>query len=174
MKNKRCNKCKKMFTREWNLQRHLKSIHHISDYSKNNLVKQNYGRHTYSDPSPIKIDHASHPENKISELKPYPNPSIYHNIENRYYSDIDYNNGFYLNYELLPIEKKEPKLTIQDGIRIQRAFIILKNILLQFYPYNHVVNLLYWVNRQCNTKQSDQPLKDIFIKYNLSHFWPSK
>lgn len=174
MEKKLCNKCNKRFTRQWNLQRHLKSIHNISDYGKNDNVKQKYDRPTYSDPSPIKNEHSRYSENKLSYLKHYQNPSNYHNFTNRFYSEGDYNNCFYQNYELFPIEKKEPKLTIQDGIRIQTALRILKNVLPRFYPYNAVIRALCWLNYQCNTKHSDQPLKDFYKKYNIWHLWPSK
>ena len=112
-KKKLCNKCNKRFTRQWNLQRHLKSIHNNSDFGKNDNVKQKHDRPTYSDPSPIKNQHSWYSENKISHMKHYPNPSNYHNFTNRFYSEEDYNNWFYQNYELFPIEKKEPKLTIK-------------------------------------------------------------
>jgi hypothetical protein len=172
MRNEECKVCKKRFTRQWNLQRHLKSIHNISD-GKNNLFKQRYDRPIDVDSFSIKNEHASNPENKISELKPYRNTYKYQNFINRFYSNKYYNNGFYQNYELLPIEKKEPKLSLQDYIRIQRASLILKNILPRYYSEIIVNNSLYWVLRQCNTKQSDQPLKDCFKRYNLGHLWPS-
>ena len=34
MEKKICTVCKKRFTRQWNLARHLKDIHNISDYVK--------------------------------------------------------------------------------------------------------------------------------------------
>jgi hypothetical protein len=120
MKKKLRTKCNKRFTRQWNLQRHLKRIHNISDYGKNDNVKQKYDRPTYSDPSPV-IEHSWYSENKISHRKHSPNPSNYHNFTNKFYREGDYNNWVYQNYDLFPIEKKEPKLTIQDGIRIQTA-----------------------------------------------------
>jgi hypothetical protein len=126
MKKKLCNKGNKRFTRPWNLQRHLKNIYNISEYGKNDNVKQKYDRPTYSDPSPIKNEHARYSENKISEMKHYPNPSKYHNFTNRSYSEGDYNNWFYQKHEQFHIEKKEPKLTIQDGIIIQTALRIKK------------------------------------------------
>ena len=89
MNKKLCNKCIKRFTRQWNLQRHLKSIHNISDCGKNDNVNNNP---TYSDPSPIKNEHSRYSENKISHMKHYPNPSNYQNFTNRFYSEGDYNN----------------------------------------------------------------------------------
>jgi hypothetical protein len=173
MKKKLCNKCNKRFTRQWNLQRHLKSIHNISDYGKNDNVKQKYDRPTYSDPSPV-IEHSWYSENKISHRKHSPNPSNYHNFTNKFYSEGDYKNWFYQNYDLFPIEKKEPKLTIQDGIRIQTALRILKNVLPRFYPYTAVIGTPCWLNYQCNTKDSDHSLKDFYKKYNIWYLWPSK
>jgi hypothetical protein len=174
VEKRQCNKCKKRFTRQWNLQRHLKSIHNISDYGKNDIVKQKYYHPIYSDPSTINNEHSMNPEHKMSDLKHDPSPSKYHNFTNRFYSEGYYNNWFYQNYELFSIEKKEPKLTIQDGIRIQTALRILKNVLPRFYPYNAVIRALCWLNYQCNTKHSDQPLKDFYKKYNIWYLWPSK
>ena len=42
MEKKQCKVCKKRFTRQWNLERHLKGIHNISEYGENNMVKQKY------------------------------------------------------------------------------------------------------------------------------------
>jgi hypothetical protein len=136
MKKKLCNKCNKRFTRQWKLQRHLKSIHNISDYGKNDNVKQKYDRPTLFRSISSNNEHSWYSENKISHRKHSPNPSNYHNFTNRFYREGDYNNWFYQNYDLFPIEKKEPKLRIQDGIRIQTALRILKNVLPRFYPYN--------------------------------------
>ena len=122
----------------------------------------------------MKNDHSRCSENKISEMKHYPNPSKYHNFTNKFYSEEDYNNWFYQNYELFPIEKRKPKLTIQDGIRIQTALRILKNVLPRFYPYNAVIRRLCWLNYLFNTKHSDQPLEDFYKKYNIWYLWPSK
>lgn len=149
------------------------SIHNISDYGKNDNVKQKYDRPTYSDPSPV-IEHSWYSENKISHRKHSPNPSNYHNFTNKFYSEGDYNNWFYQNYDLFPIEKKEPKLTIQDGIRIQTALRILKNVLPRFYPYIAVIGTPCWLNYQCNTEDSDHSLKDFYKKYNIWYLWPSK
>lgn len=41
MKKKVCNLCKKRFTRQWNLGRHMQDIHHISESCENHMVKQN-------------------------------------------------------------------------------------------------------------------------------------
>ena len=173
MGKEECKVCKKRFTRQWNLQRHLKSIHNISEYGKNNIFKLKYDPLTDVDPFSINNEHANTPENKISELKPYRNTYKYQYFKNRFYSNTDYNNGFFHNYESLPMKKKESKLTIQDDIRIQTASLILKNILPRYSSEIIVTNFLYWVIRQCNTKQSDQPLKDWFKRFNLGHLWPS-
>src|SRR5215208_4513880 len=42
MENKNCTICKKRFTRQWNLERHMQDIHHISEYGENHMVKQKY------------------------------------------------------------------------------------------------------------------------------------
>jgi hypothetical protein len=95
MKKKLCYKCNKRFTKQWNPQRHLKSIHNISDYGKNDIVKQKYDRPTCSDPFSIKNEHSRYSENTMSDMKHYPNPSKDHNFTNRFYREGDYNNWFY-------------------------------------------------------------------------------
>ncbi len=52
----------------------MKSIHNISDYGKNDNIKRKYDHPTFSDPSPIKNEYSRYSENKISEMKHYPNP----------------------------------------------------------------------------------------------------
>ena len=77
-------------------------------------------------------------------------------------------------YEFVIKDKKELKLTIKDGIRIRTAFQILQNVLPRFYPNTAVNRAICWLKYQCNTKQTDEPLKDVFKMYHMSHLWPDK
>jgi len=173
MQKKICKECKKRFTRQWNLKRHLKDIHNISDHGENEIVKQKYDRPTYSSLSQTNNEYFRNSENKMSEMNYNPNRPEYHNFTNRFGSDRNYINEVYQNYELSSVDKKEQKLTIQDGIRIQKALQILKNVLPRFYPNNIVIRAIFYLRYQCNTKHSDQPLKDFYKKYHIRHLWPS-
>lgn len=46
MKKYTCSICKKIFTRDWNLKRHIKDVHRLLDYTKkaniNQRIKENY------------------------------------------------------------------------------------------------------------------------------------
>ena len=68
----------------------------------------------------------------------------------------------YQKYEFVPRDKKEPKLTIKDGIRIRTAFQILQNVLPRFYPNTAVNSVICWLKYQCNTKRTGEPWKDFF------------
>ena len=172
MEKKTCNKCKKRFTRQWNLNRHLKDIHNISYSGENDIVKKKYDLPTYSSSSPINNEHFRNSENKLVEMNYNPNRPKHPNFTDRFSPDGGYNNGFYQNYELFPVDKKEPKLTIQDGIRIITALQILQNLLPRFYPNNNVIRAICVLRYQCYIKHSDQPLKDFYKQYNLWHLWP--
>ena len=54
MEKKVCNLCKKRFTRQWNLGRHMQDIHHISESCENHMVKQKYEDPPYSNPSRLR------------------------------------------------------------------------------------------------------------------------
>ncbi|MGI9011922.1 MAG: hypothetical protein ACR2F1_12140 [Nitrososphaeraceae archaeon] len=160
---------KKRFTRQWNLARHLKDIHNISDDGEHDIVKQKYDHPNYSNPSPIKNEQIRNSENKMSEMNYNLHPPKYHNFTNRFSSDGYYYNS-YENFELFPVDKKKPKLTLQDRIRIQKCLGDLKNILLRYLPNHAVIGMIRWLNYQCCTQHSDQPLKDFCRKNNLWYF----
>ena len=80
----------------------------------------------------------------------------------------------YQKYEFVPRDKKEPKLTIKDCIRIKTAFQILQNVLSRFYPNTSVNSVICWLKYQCNTQHTDEAWKDFFKMYNIWHLWPYK
>jgi hypothetical protein len=138
MERKVCNLCKKRFTRQRNLERHMQDIHHISEYGENNLVKQKYEVTPNSYFSTIRKEQFRICKNNTTEMDYYENPSEYHNFRKHCSSNDFYNNRFFDNFEPFLIEKNEYKLTIRDMIRIRRALQILRNFLQQIYP-NYVV-----------------------------------
>lgn len=172
MEKKACNLCNKRFTRQWNLERHIQDIHHISEYGQNDMVKQKYDGPPYPYPSTIRNERYSNSENNTTEMYYYENPPEYPNLTNHYYSYDFYNNRLYENFESVPIDKKENKLIIRDMIRIRRALQILRNLLQRIYPTYLVVPQICWLNYLCYTQNSIQPLRDFYKKYNLMHLWP--
>lgn len=174
MEKKICTVCKKRFTRQWNLARHLKDIHNISDYGENDVTKRKNDRFMYSSIYQMKKEPLRNSDNQMNEMNHYPNTPQYHNFTQGFASDICYNNGIYQRCEFVPKDKKEPKLTIKDGIRIKTAFQILQNVLPRFYPNTAVNRVICWLKYQCNTKHTDEPLKDFFKMYHIWHLWPDK
>jgi uncharacterized Zn-finger protein len=172
MEKKVCNLCSKRFTRQWNLERHIQDIHHISEYKANAMVKQKYEDSLYPYHSTIRYERYNNSENNTSELYYYANPAEYPNSTNHYSSYDFYNNRFYENFEPVQIDKKENKLTIRDMIRIRRALQILRNFFQRIYPNYVVIQQIFWLNYLCYTQKSIQPLKDFYKKYNLMHLWP--
>jgi hypothetical protein len=171
MERKICQVCNKRFTRQWNLERHVKDIHHISEYGENDMVKQKYEGPSYSYSPTIKYEQFRNSENNTNDMMYYENPLEYHNFTN-HYSDKDlYNKRSYQNFEPFSIEKKEDKLTLRDMIRIRRRLQILKNFLLRIYPYHIVIRQICWLNYLCWNKKSIQPLRDFYQKNGLMHLW---
>jgi hypothetical protein len=173
MENKNCTICKKRFTRQWNLERHMQDIHHISEYGKNNMVKQKYEGSPYSYPSIFTNEQLRNFENNMTEMDYNQNPPENHTFSNHYSREDLYNNRFYENFEPFPPEKKENRLTIRDIVRIRRGLQILRNFLQQIYPNQIVIPQIYCLNYLCYTKKSIQPLRDFYEKYNLMGLWPS-
>ncbi|MGH9981820.1 MAG: C2H2-type zinc finger protein [Nitrososphaeraceae archaeon] len=166
MEKKFCNVCKKRFTRQWNLERHLKDIHNISGYHKNDINKQKNVQSTYSSIYSIKNQPFRNSDNHMISINHYSNTPGYHILQ-RYDNETNYNNWFYPNDELVTIDKKEPMLTIEDGIRIRTALQILQNVLSRFYPPNLVIRIICLLQFQCFTKHSDEPLIEFYKKYNI-------
>ena len=173
MEKKVCNLCKKRFTRQWNLGRHMQDIHQISELCENHMVKQKYERPPYSNPSILRNEQLRNSKTNTTKMDSYQNPSGYHTFTNHYYSEDLYNNRFYGNFEPFPIEKEKNKLTIQDIIRITRGLQILRNFLPRIYPNHVVIQLICWLNYLCYTKKSIQPLRDFYEKNYLMRLWPS-
>ena len=171
MEKKVCNLCKKRFTRQWNLGRHMQDIHHISESCENHMVKQKYEDPPYSNPSRLRNEQLRNSKTNTTQMDSYKNPHEYHTFTNHYREEL-YNSRLYRNFEPFPIEKEENKLTIQDMIRINCGLQILRNFLPRIYP-NYVIWQICWLNYLCYTKKSIQPLRDFYEKYNLMGLWPS-
>jgi hypothetical protein len=47
MQKRKCNKCNKLFTRQWNLERHLQDVHEIYDDTKTEMGNQKIHEYNY-------------------------------------------------------------------------------------------------------------------------------
>ena len=169
MVNKTCTVCKKKFTRQWNLERHLKDIHEIYQSRDNDMVKQRSDPYSY--PFSRKKGYFRNSENNMGEINNYQNPPEYNNFPIEFSTYDIHNHGFYENFEPFPI-KKEKNLTIGDMIRIRDGLQILRNFLQRIYPNYIVVQQICWLHYRCYTQKSIQPLRDFYIKNNLISLWP--
>ena len=165
-----CTACKKKFTRQWNLERHVQNIHKISEYRGKNMVRQKYEAYAY--PSAIKNEDFRNPEKSMGDMNYYRNPPKYYNFTNGFSPYDLYNNKVYENVEAGPIYKKERRLTIRDMAKILQALIILRNYLQRFNPHLNIMSVIMSLNYKCYTQKSIQPLKDFYKKNNLGHIWP--
>ena len=172
MNKKECEVCNKMFTRQWNLERHMQDIHQISEYGENERMNQKYEDPHYSNHSTLRNEQFRTRANNTTEIDYYENPPQYYNFANHYASKDSYNDRGYENFEPFPMEKKEKKLTITNRVKIIRGLQILKNFLPRIYPHHVVIQQIYWLNYLCYTQNSIQPLRDFFKKNNLMHLWP--
>ncbi len=103
MEKKNCTICKKRFTRQWNLDRHLKDIHNISDYGENDIAKQKYDRfYLFNLYTQLRTSILGIPEHNMNEMNHYPNPPQYHNFTRDYASEYVIISGFIkiMNYFL--------------------------------------------------------------------------
>jgi hypothetical protein len=162
-------RCKKKFTRHWNLERHLQDIHK-NEYRENNMLRQKYEAYTF--PSTIKYEDYRNPQNSMGEMNFYQNHPEYYNFTSGFSNYDMYNNMVYENVEAGPIDKKESRLTIRDMAKIPYALIILRNYLQRFEPHRDVMSIIRSLYYQCYTQRSIQPLKDFYKKNNLGHLWP--
>ena len=172
MERKICQVCNKSFTRQWNLERHVKDIHYISEYGENDMVKQKYEDPSYSYSLTIKNEQFRNSENNTTDMNYYEDPPEYHNFTNLCLNKDLYNKRFYQHFQPFPINKKEDKLTLRDMIRIRLGLQILINFLQRIYPYHVVMIQICWLNYLCCTKKSIQPLRDFYQKNGLMHLWP--
>ena len=84
MVNKTCTVCKKKFTRQWNLERHLKDIHEVYQSRDNDMVMQKSDPYSY--PFSRKKGYFRNSENNMGEINNYQNPPEDNNFPNEFSS----------------------------------------------------------------------------------------
>jgi hypothetical protein len=176
MHEKICKLCSKIFTRRWNLERHLQDVHKIYDNTKEDYLKSEII--DYND-LPNNIDRNRNFRNKsndnnINEVINNENSYYYNNFSNTFPSPADYIGKFdpYSNFNPSPLEK-EKRLSLDDKIRIQKVLTILENHLKKIgYPPGHIFRLKTWLNYRCSSAKTDEPLKKFLVHRKLGYLWP--
>ena len=143
---KECIVCKQIFTRKWNLERHLQDVHEIYDNTKKDNINPEIGDYNSL---PINIDSNN-------------------NLRNFVYS----NDEVYLYPNFIPPLEKEKRLNVDDRIRIQKGLKILESCLEKIYPPGFVFQIISWLRSCCRYEKSDEPLKNFFVQMNLGDRWP--
>jgi hypothetical protein len=174
MDNTLCKVCNKIFTRKWNLERHLQDIHgiynkpenqNITSEIDNNTSSQRYNntnhifRDSYNDGNMNQMDYSGQYNNYNNFAQNY----SYHEYYRQRYPWSNFN---------LQLEKEPKRWTYDDKIRLQRGLKILQNHLQSFYPPPFVSGIILMLRRKCNSEKSDEPLKKYFVQMNIGDRWP--
>lgn len=169
-----CNVCNKIFTRKWNLERHLQDIHGIYNKPENQNITSEIGNinssQRYSNTDNIFKDRYNDGNmNQIDYSGQYGN---YHNYPQNYSYPEYYRQDYPWSNFNLPPEKESKKWTYDDQIRLQRGLKILQTHLESFYPQPCVSGIILMLRRRCNYEKSDEPLKKYFVQMNIGDKWP--
>ncbi len=173
METWKCHKCDRFFSRRWNLQRHLNTVHTVVGEDRRQQRRNSVFQH-----SDLPLNRDSNYENNENNNNRYAM-----NHDKTYYHYDNFNNRLpksnYYNYEPTPPyfiepEKEEKKrLTPDDKLRIQKTLKNLENFLKQFFPSDYVFRIIAGLYDLCISLQSDRPLKRILIQNFIGHLWES-
>ena len=172
MNKKRCDRCNRLFSRQWNLERHLQDVHEI-----NNDIKKRRGRidgydYEYEQLNINSANNLKKTENNYNDMDYNGNSYCCNNFSN-IYPNSGYNNSepyIYSNYNSL--FKEEKTLSNDDKIKIQKVLKFVENYLKRLYPKSNVFPIISWLRYRCLREKSDEPLKKYLFKNNMGHLWP--
>lgn len=167
MKKYTFNICKRIFTRDWNLRRHMQDVHRlVADYTKKTHINQENGYY------PPPINNIFYKENKMDYSSNYKQNPYYHNNFYNYFP----NHGYYLDgsfpSNFNSQTKENRRLNVDDKIKIQKVLQILENHLYKIgIPIFFVSVIITWLNHRCFIEKSYEPLKKYLTDYNLGYLW---
>jgi hypothetical protein len=171
---KKCHICGRIFTRKWNLQRHVDEVHNMN---MDNKIEKNRRNNERYDQNYDFILQNTRNNNFQQEFNRNEIQNNQHNYGNHNYGQFpNYGNSdfgpYYPSYfeSQFKLEEKERKLSINEMIKIQQSLKILGNHLEKRFPPIYVSNLIQYYGYVCSTEKSIQPLKKLFDKLGL--VWP--
>ena len=176
MIKKRCYRCNRLFSRQWNLERHLQDVHEINDDIKKEERRGGIDGYDYEF-GQLNMNNANNlkkTENNNNDMDYNGNSYYYDNFSNiypipRYYNIEPY---IYANYNSLC--KEEKILSIDDKIKIQKVLKVVENYLERIYPKYYVFLIISRLRHRCLREKSDEPLKKYLVKNNMGHLWPDE
>jgi hypothetical protein len=171
MRQYTCSICKGIFTRDWNLKRHIQDVHGLADYTKKSNINQGIKENDYYSPS---NSNSSYKEKDMDYRNNYKKNPCYYDI---FYTNFP-NDGYYIHgsfpdliFNSQTTENRE--LNDNDKIEIQKVLKILEDHLKKVgVPVTFVFGIITLLKRRCFSEKSDEPLKNFLITHNLGYLWP--
>lgn len=163
-----CSICKRIFTREWNLKRHLRDVHRIAKYSKKDQVNQEIEENGYYPP----LNTSFYKENDKDFYNNYTqNPHDYYNFSNDYSNYGYYNNEPFFSYSNFTSQNKEnSEFNVDVEIKIQKGLKIIENYL-KNYPKPYVAKRIIELRSRYIRAQSDKPVKKYLVNGRRGDLW---
>ena len=165
MRRWKCNRCGKLFSRNWNLQRHVETLHNTKGDRRNSVF------HDYDLPlNSVRIINYENKENYVDSTAHHQKSHYHDNFPNTLSNFRHSEYGYYPSY-LSSLFEEEKRFSVDDRIRIQKGLKILENHLEKIYPPTYVFQIISSINRLCILEKSDMPLKKFMTQNNLGHLW---
>lgn len=163
--------CNRLFSRQWNLDRHLQDVHEINDDIKKEKSRGGIDGYDY-EYGQLNMDSANNlmkTDNKNNDMDYNGNSYVYNNFSNLYPSPGYYTSEPYIysNYNSLSKEKKT--LNSGDKIKIQKVLKFVENYLERLYPKTTVFQIISRLRYRCLREKSDEPLKKFLVRNNMGH-----
>lgn len=131
MHKKKCNKCNKLFSRQWNLDRHLQDVHEIYDDTKKEKRSREIDDYNYWQRNIDSNNNFWITSNNSDDIN-YNQRSYSNNFSNTFPNPGYYHGEHFLFSNFNSQSKKEKRLNVDDRIKIQKVLKILENTLKKF------------------------------------------